>query len=103
MSEDAYNNGLDYELSEPTQVALAMFAEGNREAQKHYLQTGQEMPEGALAPRLEQFLNWLNLLSDFDKGIMVIDLLTLTDILGQAITVMKASQIEEGLKDVPDA
>lgn len=99
MSEDAYRNGLDYELSEPTTIALELFAEGNREAKKYFLQHGFEMPEDAHAARLTQFLDWLDLLDDRERGLMIIDLLTLTDALGQAITIMRSDQIAEGLKD----
>lgn len=77
----------DYELSPPTVEALEMFRDGNDPSR------GERYCEDLADELLEK----IDSLSDFDRGMMIIDLLTLVDAMGQTIRIMQVDEIERGM------
>lgn len=78
----------DYELHPFTVEALAAFRDGNDPSRgKDYVLNLTEV-----------WVDRVTMLDDFDKGVVIIDLLTLCDALGQAISAMQINRIEEGMK-----
>lgn len=78
---------LDYELSAFTVRALSAFRDGSDPSR------GEQYRDDLT----EELLNEIDALSDYDKSVAIIDLLTLLNAMEQVVSIMQVNEMEKGL------
>jgi hypothetical protein len=78
------DNGLDYELSPPTAHILRLWNEGHDQTER-----GVETP-----PQISECLAYMGTLTDFERGLVLIDVLTLLEAMKQAVLMMQTDPMD---------